>query len=93
MVKELIKGLKWVGVAVGVIGVIVGLWVGCAWSLGWSLNHFFHMGSPENYISVGSFILVFTSIVLLLAIILIGWVLLAYGKTYGLVGFKKKGQE
>jgi hypothetical protein len=93
MIKELIRGLKWLGAAIGVLILLIGLWLGCAWSLGWAFSHFFNWAAfgPSKYISFGSCALVFTVIIQILTLLLVGWVLVAYGRAHGLPGMKMKG--
>lgn len=92
MLKELLRGLRWVFVALGTIAFLVALWVGCAWSIGWALNHFYDLKNfgSSQYISVGSCALVFTVLIQIVTIILTLWVILSYGKNKGLIKTKSK---
>jgi len=91
--KELLRGSKWVGVAILVVIVTVALWLGIAWSLGWFTNRFFDLSNfgSQNYISFGSSVLVFTFIIQIITVILTAWGLLSWGKARGIYG--KKGLD
>ena len=84
---ELLKGSKWVGIALFVIALLVTLFIGSAWGLGWLVERFFDLGNfgPHKYIAFGSAVLVFTTIIQLVTIILTIWALLAYGKSRGII--------
>jgi hypothetical protein len=89
--KELFRGLKWVMVVLLSIAVGIGIWVGSAWGLGYLINRTFDLKNfgPHNYISFGSFVLVFALIVMIITIVLTGWALISYGRSRGLI--KKLG--
>jgi hypothetical protein len=89
--KELGVGFKWVVIALIVLAILVSLWIGCAWGLGWSIHRFFDMSNygPNKFISFGSCALVFTIIIQAITIILVGWVMLAWGRANGLIGKKQ----
>ena len=84
--KELLKGSKWVILALVILTVAVAFWYGAAWSLGWYVRNFFDLKNfgPQNYVQLGSSVLVFTLIVQIITVILTGWFLLSWGKSRGL---------
>jgi len=88
--KELLKGLKWVLIAVSVIIFLIGVWVGLAWFIGWFVNRFFDLQNfgPHSYISFGSIMLVLCLAMQIITIVITAWALISYGKARGLY---KKG--
>jgi len=89
--KELLRGLKWVGIALLILVALVAMWVGGAWSLGWLINQYVDLQNfgPHRYISVGSGVLAFTLIIQVITIILTLWALLAWGRSKGIVKLPK----
>lgn len=89
--KELAKGLKWVFIFLAILAFLVSLWIGCSWSIGWTINHFFDLKNfgPQKFLAFGSCALAFTLIIQAITIIMVSWVLLAYGRSFGLIGGKK----
>jgi hypothetical protein len=89
--KELTTGFRWVIVALLVLAILVSLWIACAWGLGWAIHRFFDMSTygPKNFISFGSCALIFTIIIQAITVILVGWVMLAWGRANGLIGKKQ----
>jgi len=81
--KELLKGSKWVLLAVLILAVLVAGWYGTAWTLGWYVERFFDLKDfgSANFVQFGSSMLVFTLIVQIITIILTGWFLLSWGKS------------
>jgi hypothetical protein len=90
--KELVRGFKWVVIALLIMAIIFAGFVGCAWVLGWAINHFFDLKNfgPQNFISFGSCVLAYTLLIQLVTIILTGWAMLAYGRSRGIIGKKSK---
>ncbi len=84
--KELLKGSKWVILALIILTIAVASWYGAAWSLGWYVHNFFDLKNfgPQNYVQLGSCVLVFTLIVQIITVILTGWFLLSWGKSRNL---------
>ncbi len=80
---ELIKGLKWVLLAIIILAAVVASWYGVAWSMGWYAHNFFDLKNfgQSNYVQFGSCVLVFTLITQIITIIITGWFLLAWGKS------------
>ena len=96
MVKFLIgikKIFKWVSFILLFIFGIVGIWIGTAWLFGCLIDHSFSLASfgPQNYIGVGSFLLVLIILVNLITIGAVGWGLFSYGRARGLI--KKLGKK
>jgi energy-coupling factor transporter transmembrane protein EcfT len=89
--KELLKGLKWVVLALIALVIAVASWYGAAWSLGWYVDKFFDLENfgQQNYVQLGSCVLVFTLIIQIVTVILTGWLLLSWGRSRGL-GQKEK---
>lgn len=89
---ELLKGSKWVLVAIIIIAFLVGAWVGLSWSIGWFVNSFFDLQNfgPQSYISFGSIMLVFNLILQIITVIITVWALLSWGKSRGVYGKDKK---
>jgi hypothetical protein len=85
--KELLGGFKWVAIILTSIAVIIIAWIGAAWGLGYLINHVFDLKSfgPHNYISFGSFVLVFGLVIIITTIVLTGWALISYGRSRGLI--------
>lgn len=85
--KELLKGFKWVIIALIILAALIALWIGCAWSLGWVVHRYVDLKnfSPENFIPFGSVVLVFTLIIQIITIILTLWALLAWGRARGVI--------
>lgn len=82
MIKELLKGLKWVALALLALVIIVGVWIGCAWAIGTSVNRLMQLNfENQNYIVLGSVILVFVLLAQVVTIILTGWVLISWNKS------------
>ena len=81
--KELLKGSKWVILALVILSVVVVSWYGAAWSLGWYTHKFFDLKNfgQGNYVQFGSCVLVFTLIIQVITIILTGWFLISWGKS------------
>ena len=83
--KEMLKGLKWVILAISILVVIVASWWGVAWSLGWYIHKFYNLSEFNSglYVHFGSSILVFTLVIQIITLILFGWVLISWGKSQG----------
>ena len=82
MIKELLRGLKWVALALIALVVIVGIWIGCAWAIGASVNRFMQINfENQNYIVLGSVILAFVLVAQVVTVILTGWVLISWNKS------------
>lgn len=84
--KELLKGLKWVVLALIILTVAVITWYGVSWSLGWYVDRFFDLKSfgSQDFVQFGSSVLVFTLIIQIITIILTGWFLVSWGKSRGI---------
>ena len=89
--KELLRGLKWLGLSLIILAALIAMWVGCAWSLGWLIEHYVDLQNfgPHRYISIGSGILTFTLIIQIITIIITLWALLAWGRSKGIVKLPK----
>lgn len=92
--KELLRGLKWLIISIITIISLVGLWIGCAWSLGWLVYRFIDLKNfgADNFIAFGSCVLVFLLLIQIITIIIGAWVLIAWGRSHGLmIKENKKG--
>jgi len=85
---EMLKGLKWVILALAILAAIVASWWGIAWSLGWYIDKIYNLSEFNSglYVQFGSSVLVFTVIVQIITLILFGWILIAWGKSQGSKG-------
>jgi hypothetical protein len=80
---ELIRGLKWVFLILGILAVLLYAWLGCAWCIGWGLNHYFDLKNigPQNFRAMGSCAMGFVLIIQIVALVLTGWLLNAYHRS------------
>lgn len=82
LIIELLRGLKWVILFLGLLAVLFYIWLGCAWCIGWGLNHY--RIDPMNFKVIGSCAMAFVLVVQIVMLVLIGWVLNAYRRSRGI---------
>lgn len=90
--KELVKGSKWVIIAIVALALVVAVWIGSAWSMGWFIDRFFDLKNfgPLNYIAFGSSVLAFILVIQIVTVVLTGWFLISWGRTHKAVKRKEE---
>lgn len=88
--KELLKGLRWVILALIILAGGINVWYWIAWLFGWYVHKFFDLKNfgPWNYVQFGSCVLVFTLVIQIITVILTGWFLISWGKSRKMKEFK-----
>jgi len=82
MNKEILKGLKLLGLIIGALAIIIGIWLGLAWGIGWAMDRIFDFVnfSQSQYIVFGSCVLVFTLVTQIITMSMTVWFLVSWGK-------------